>query len=340
MTFDDWASLAGALVASLALVTVLYEHVLHFSGTLGFLLSWYVVFLAAYGGLIALSNPRPIVVDRLIAAGLWVGAGVVVFALASTVVFTFAKGAKGLFHANFFTQTMAGVGPTATLTEGGALHAIVGTAIEVGIAVVVSVPLGFGTAIYMSEVQGRFARPVRTVVEAMTALPEILAGLFVYVTLIVGLGLPKSGLAASIAMAVTMVPVIARASEVTLRLVPASLREAGAALGSSHWQTVWRIVLPTARAGLATSMILGIARAVGETAIPLITSGASSFMTYNPVSHAMNSLPLYIYSAVKSGEPAEISRAFAAASVLLLIVLLLFVLIRVLARGSRGRDSR
>ena len=121
---------------------------------------------------------------------------------------------------------MAGVSPTAPLNQGGILHAIVGTVIEVGIAVLVSVPLGIGTAVYMTEVGGRGSQLVRTVVEAMTALPEILAGLFVYVVLIVGFGLPKSGLAASMAMAVTMVPIIARAGEVALRVVPGGLREA------------------------------------------------------------------------------------------------------------------
>ena len=115
---------------------------------------------------------------------------------------------------------MSGVSPTAPLNQGGILHAIVGTVIEVGIAVAISVPLGIGTAVYMTEVGGRGSQLVRTVVEAMTALPEILAGLFVYVVLIVEFGLPKSGLAVSVAMAVTMVPIIARAGEVALRVVP------------------------------------------------------------------------------------------------------------------------
>jgi phosphate transport system permease protein len=122
---------------------------------------------------------------------------------------------------------------------------------------------------------------VRTVVEAMTALPEILAGLFVYVVLIVGFGMSKSGLAAA-AMAVTMVPIIARASEVALRVVPSGLREASSALGATHWKTVRKVVLPSARAGLATATILAIARGIGETAIVLITSGASSFLNFNP----------------------------------------------------------
>jgi phosphate transport system permease protein len=138
-------------------------------------------------------------------------------------------------------------------------------------------------------------------------------------------------------MAVTMVPIIARASEVALRVVPGGLREASLALGASRWRTVRKVVLPSARAGLATATILGVARGVGETAVVLITSGASSFLTLNPVGHEMNSLPLYIYTSVKTGEPLAINRAFGAASVLLLIVLVLFVGTRLLARDKSVR---
>jgi phosphate transport system permease protein len=334
-TFEDRLSLAGSLLSSLALVTIAYEHILDTSGTLGFLVCWYFAFLLIYGVVVAMSDGRPLVVERLVTASLYVAAAVVIFALGSTVVYTFIEGWHALVHLGFFTHDMSGVSPTAPLNEGGILHAIVGTAIEVGIAVAVSLPLGLGTAIYMSEVGGRLSRLVRTVVEAMTALPEILAGLFVYVTLIVGFGLPKSGLAASVAMAVTMVPIIARAAEVALRIVPSGLREASNALGASHWKTVRKVVLPSARAGLATATILAVARGVGETAIVLITSGASSFLTINPTENPMNSLPLFIYTAYTTHEPTAIDRAFGAASVLLVVVLALFVVTRFLAREKR-----
>jgi phosphate transport system permease protein len=337
LTFDDWMSLGGALIASLALVTVVFEHILDGSGTLGFLVCWYAGFLAIYAGLVAMSNPRPVVIERMVTTALWAAAGVVVFALGSTVVYTFSKGFRAFTHVNFFTHDMSGVRPTSPLNQGGIFHAIVGTVVEVGIAVAASVPLGIGTAVYMSEVGGRFSRLVRTVVEAMTALPEILAGLFVYVLLIVGLGLPKSGIAASAAMAVTMVPIIARASEVALRVVPSGLREASLALGASHWRTVRKVVLPSAKAGLATATILGVARGVGETAVVLITSGASSFLTVNPTKNPMNSLPLFIYTSYTSHENIAITRAFGAASVLLTIVLILFVTTRLLSRSKAVR---
>ena len=269
-------------------------------------------------------------------ATLYAAAGVVLFALGSTVVYTFAEGWRALVHTTFFTHDMSGVSPTAPLNQGGILHAIVGTVIEVGIAVAsLGAPRASAPPSTCPRSADAGSHLVRTVVEAMTALPEILAGLFVYVTLIVGFGLPKSGLAASVAMAVTMVPIIARASEVALRVVPNGLREASNALGASHWRTVRKVVLPSARAGLATATILAIARGIGETAIVLITSGASSFLTFNPAENPMNSLPLFIYTAYITHEPTAIARAFGAASVLLAMVLLLFVVVRS-ARTRQG----
>jgi phosphate transport system permease protein len=161
--------------------------------------------------------------------------------------------------------------------------------------------------------------------------------LFVYVVLIVGLVMPKSGFAASVGMSVTMVPIIARAAEVALRIVPGGLREASLALGASHWRTVRTVVLPSARSGLATATILGVARGVGETAVVLITSGASSYLTANPFKNPMNSLPLYIYTELETGQKLGVDRAFGAASVLLAMVLVLFLLTRLLSRDKTGR---
>jgi phosphate transport system permease protein len=328
----------GAVAASFALVAIGYNHIFDFSGLLGFGICWYLVFLLVYAGVVAAANPRTIVVERLVSATLYLVAAVVMFALGSTIVYIFAKGWQALVHVNFFTHDMAGIAPTAPLTQGGIFHAIMGTVIEVAIAVVVSVPLGVGTAVYMTEVGGRGSKLVRTVVESMTALPEILAGLFVYVFLVVGLGWSKSGLAVSAAMTVTMVPIVARAGEVALRVVPGGLREASSALGANHWRTVRKVVLPSARAGLATAIILSVARGVGETAIPLLCSGASDFTTYKPVGEPMNSLPLFIYTAYSTHEPLDIVRAFGAASVLLTMVLALFIGIRILARERKVRS--
>jgi phosphate transport system permease protein len=329
---QDILALVCSLLASFALVEIGYEHILDFSGLLGFLVCWYAAFVAVYALVLSVANSRVIVVERLVTATLYVIAGIVLFALGTAIVYVLGKGWHALVHVNFFTHDMSGVTPNAPLNQGGIYHAIVGTVIEVGIAVAISLPLGIVTAVFMTEVGGRGSQLVRTVVEAMTALPEILAGLFVYVILIVDFGLPKSGIAASVAMAVTMTPIIARAGDVALRVVPGSLREASNALGAKHWRTVYRVVLPTARIGLSTALILAIARGIGETAIPLICSNASSFLTYNPLGTPMNSLPLYIYTMYSTHEPTAITRAFGAASVLLLLVLALFVVLRVLVR--------
>ena len=336
-TGDDMMALIGAAAGSLAVVWIVYEGLLPFSGVLGFLVCWFFGFLALYAGVTALSHPRPIVVDRLAGAVVIIGAAVVGLALASTVVYTVGKGWPAIHHLNFFTKDMAGVGPQDPLTRGGILHALVGTLIELGIAAAVALPLGIGTAVFITEVGGRFARIVRTVIEAMTALPDILAGLFIYTTLIVHLGVGRTGFAAACALSIMMTPIIARGADVALRVVPGGLREAGTALGASHWQTVWRVVLPTARPGLATALILGLARAVGETAPVLIASGASTFLNYHPLSNPMNSLPLFAYSAVRSGEPTYIARGFGDASVLLGLVLILFIVTRLIARTRTSR---
>ena len=334
-TFDDVASLAGSAVASLAAVWLLYERVVAFTGGVGFVVAWYLAFVALYAGVSLLSHPRIEVVDRVWSAVVAGGAALVGLAVATTIGFVFVKGWPAMHHLNFYTQDMSGVRPTSPLSQGGILHAIVGSVIEVGIATVIAVPLGVATAVYMTEVGGRLSNAVRTVVEAMTALPDVLAGLFIYTILIIGLHWERDGFAVSLALATTMVPVIARSSEVALKLVPTGRREAGLALGSSHWQTVRGVVLPNARSGLVTSLIMGVARIAGETAPLLILSGASTFYNKDPFHNPMNSLPLFIFSAVRSGEPLFIARGYGAAAVLAIAVLALFVAARLVAR-QRG----
>jgi phosphate transport system permease protein len=337
-TWDDRLALWGSLAGSFGLVFVGYYRLLPFSGLIGFVVCWYLVFVALYVGVSVITLPGTLVRDRLAAVLIHGAAGLVLIAVLSAIVFTFTEGRHAIVHLNFYTHDMAGVAPTAPLTQGGILHAIVGTLIEIGIAIVVALPLGVGTAVFITEVGGRFSRGVRTVVEAMTALPDILAGLFIYTTLIVRLGVQESGFAAGMALTVMMLPIIARSSEVSLRVVPGGLREAGLALGASRWRTVWHVVLPTARQGLATALILGIARGIGETAPVLLTSGASTFFNANPFNDPMNSLPLFIFAGFSSGEKLYTERIWGAASVLLGVVLILFITARVVARSRPGRS--
>lgn len=345
---QDLSSFLGAVFASLAVAWLLYSNILPTAGIVGFVVFWYALFVGFYALVTSLNYPRTIVVDKVSSALVTGGAVVVGGALAWTVIYTFAKGWPALHHVNFYTKDMSGVGPTSPLSQGGILHALVGSLIEITLAVLISVPAGIGAAIYMTEVGGRMARIVRTVVEAMTALPDLVAGLFVYTFLVIRLAhwwpyagrqfATRNGFAAALAISITMLPIIARSSEVVLRVVPGGLREAGLALGSTQWSTVRRVVLPTARPGLATAVILGIARGIGETAPVLIVSGASTFFEKNPFgTNPMNSLPLFAYSGIRSGEPDYVTRGFAAASVLLLVVIILFVVIRLLARQRTTR---
>jgi phosphate transport system permease protein len=339
---EGTATLWGAVLGALALVWVLYERVLPFTGVLGFWLCWYVAFLLLYAAMAGMQWDRRDVVNKLTTVA-FAGAGVVVLAVVlGTDLYTLVRGAAAVLHPNFWAQSMAFAGPSSTLDVGGAAHAAVGTLIQIAIATALSVPLAVATAVFLSEVGGPPARPVRIIVEAMTALPDIIAGLFVYALFILTLGMQKSGLAAALAIAVTMLPIIARASEVVLRLVPGTLREASYALGSSQWRTVWNVVLPTARPGLATAVVLGMARGIGETAPVLIVAGFTKEFNFNPASGPMVSLPLYIwnYVHIEGVNPPYVARGFGAGVVLVLVVLGLFTLARKLGGTAPGELTK
>ena len=336
------ATLWGAVVGALALVWVLYERVLPFSGALGFWLCWYAVFLVFYASMARMQWDRRDVVNRVTMVA-FAGAGALVLLVVfSTDLYTFVRGAASVFHANTWTQSLAFAGPQSPLDVGGVAHAIVGTLEQIAIATLFAVPLAVATAVFLSEVGGALARPVRIIVEAMTALPDIIAGLFVYALFILTLGMQKSGLAASLALTVTMMPIIARASEVVLRLVPGTLREASYALGSSQWRTVWNVVLPTARPGLATAVVLGMARGIGETAPVLIVAGFTKEFNFNPVSGPMVSLPLYIwnYVHIEGVNAPYVARGFGAGVILVLVVLGLFTLARKLGGTAPGELTK
>ena len=340
MSPDELFVRAGSWFAAFGLAWVITQRLLPLPGVPWFLITWFVCGIAVTAVATAATGTWVDVKDRVAASvitglALFVGA-----ALVAVVVYVVVKGYRPVLNLNFWFDDMAGVGPKAPFDEGGIRHAIVGSLIEISIAVAITLPLGVGTAVFMTEVGGRFARVVRTLVEAMTALPSIVAGLFIYTVWILALGQPKSGFAAALALSVMMLPIVARAADVVLRVVPGGLREASLALGASRWRTVWHVVLPTARPGLATALILGIARGVGETSPVLLTSGAADFTKVNPFDGAMNSLPLFIYGNVRSGADVAIQRAYGAALVLLLLVLVLFVVARLLARPRKTTSRR
>jgi len=240
----------------------------------------------------------------------------------------------------FFTESMRGV----IGAGGGALHALLGTAMITLAAAVLAAPLGVITALWLVEEADRspragvrrFGQTVRLVVDVMTGIPSIVAGLTVLalITLVAAPG-TRSGAAGALALAIIMVPVVARASEEVLVRVPEDLREGALALGAPRWRVVTKVVLPTARPGLVSAVVLGISRVVGETAPLLLVAGFTDSMNYNLFSGRMMSLPVYIYSQWQNkGIPPDAynARAWTAALVLVVFVLLLQVVARLIGR--------
>jgi phosphate transport system permease protein len=324
----------GAAAFALSLSTLLFGRLALFSGPIGFVVVGYLSFLVCYAVLVWLSEDGPAVRNAVMTVIITSTACLAFLALAAVVLFTLFKGWSAFHHLNFFTQDLSSAGPTAPLRIGGIKHALIGTLWMISIALLLTVPVGITCAVYLNEGRGRTPRLVRTVVDAMTAFPSVLAGLFVFATWILAFGFEKSGLAAALALSVEMLPIVIRGSDVVLRLVPGNLREASASLGSPLWRTAWHVTLPTARPGLVTCVILATARGIGETAPVLLTAGYTTYINDNPLHGPMVSLPLVTFELVRSGQRLYVARGFAAALFLLLVVLFLFALAR--AVGGRG----
>ncbi len=332
-------NLVGAAAGGVC-TSLLLQRLTALSGPVGLVFVAYVAFVAIYGVLVSLTDDGPVVVDAVMTVLMATCAVLALGALAVVVGFTFARGWAALRHANFYTQDMSKAGPLAPLTTGGMGHALVGTVWTVGIAVILTVPIGLVAAVYLDVTRSRPARFFRTVVEAMTALPSILAGLFIYASWILAFGFGRSGLAAALALSVMMLPYIIRGADLALRLVPNNLREAAAALGAPGWRGEMQVVLPTARSGLATAVILGIARSIGEASPVLLTAGFTTYMNANPLNGPMVSLPLETLELVRSGIPAYTTRAFGCASFLLLVVIVLFAVARKIGGWGPGHLTK
>lgn len=331
----DWLYAIGSSLAAIASTAFLFGQVIPFSGVIPFVLISYALFLGYFALLVSLDDNGQAVIDRMVSLTVNSLALLVFSTLVFIVVFTVGRGSTALLNWNFFSQDMALAGPLDPLTQGGITHAIIGSLTQIAIALVITVPLGIITAVFLNEIRSKFSRFVRTMVEAMTALPSIVAGLFIYATAILLLGVQKSGFAASLAISVMMLPIMIRASDVVLRLVPSTLKEASLGLGASTFKTTMNVTLPTARSGLTTAIILATARGVGETSPVLLTSGFTAALNLDPTQGPMVSLPLAIFEFVKSPEPNMIARGFGTAAVLMLLVLILFALARVLGSDSR-----
>lgn len=284
-------------------------------------------------------------VDRL-----WTGLVYVAFAAAALplllIVWYTVQQGLAMVDLTFLTHSMFRVNPQDA--GGGVYHAVVGTLIQALLATVLATPLGVLAAIYLVEYGAgrRFARLVSFFVDVMTGVPSIVAGLFVFTAWILVLGFHKSGLAGSLALAIVMLPVVVRSSEQMLRLVPDDLREASYALGITKWRTIISVVLPTALGGIVTGVMLGVARVAGETAPLLLLVGINQRIELNPFAgqggqRPQESLPTLIFEqfgvAAGNTESPPFQRAWSAALVLILLIGLLNLLARLIARFARIR---
>jgi phosphate transport system permease protein len=270
--------------------------------------------------------------DALVNSLVAIGAIVTVIPIASILITVIQKGLPGI-KLSIFTHDMSMATPTDPLTNGGLLHAITGTLTLVSLALVMSVPIGILTALYLTEIKGRFIGPIRFLVQAMSGVPSIVAGLFILSAILYPITKSYSGFMGALALTILMIPTIARTSEEVLNLIPNDLREAGVALGGTQWRTVAMIVLPAAKSGLITAVILGVARIAGETAPILLLTGGGDKVNPNAFNGPMGSLPYYIWKSFNAGSPEAITRAWAGLLVLVGLVLILFTSARYL--GSR-----
>jgi phosphate transport system permease protein len=246
-----------------------------------------------------------------------------------------AKGFRVISSSEWWMHSQADM--TAFLPGGGAYHAIIGTVLQGSICAVISIPIGVFVAIYLVEYGGgtRLGRLTTFMVDILTGVPSIVAALFIYALWIATFGFPRSGFAVSLALVLLMIPVIVRATEEMLRIVPMDLREASYALGVPKWVTISRIVVPTGLSGIVTGILLALARVMGETAPLLILVGYSQAINFDMFHGFMGSLPGMMYDQTSAGagaNPVPTDRLWGAALTLIVVVAVINVGARIVAR--------
>jgi phosphate transport system permease protein len=279
-------------------------------------------------------------VDRLVTCVVTTAFAVAMVPLVSLVWTVLSRGLRRL-DGEFFNSSLLGI----VGEGGGAYHAILGTLIITGITALISVPIGLMTAIYLVEYgTGRLKRWITFLVDVMTGIPSIVAGLFAFALFAIFFGPGvRLGIMGAVALSVLMIPVVVRSSEEVLKLVPNELREAAYALGVPKWRTIVKIVIPTAIAGLATGVTLAIARVIGETAPLLITVGIINGTNVDPFDGRIATLPVFAYyQLTQPGFPPEfaIDRAWTAALVLIILVMALNVDARLISRFFAPKTGR
>jgi phosphate transport system permease protein len=263
----------------------------------------------------------------------FLGALIVMMAVASILWSVISRGVAGL-NFNFITETMRNASMFDPIGNGGIAHAIFGTVLLIAIAIIISVPMGILTALYLTEIKGKAAKFIEFLIQAMAGVPSVVAGLFIYAAIILNTPIRPSAFLGGLALTILMVPTVTRTAQEILNLVPQDLREAGLAMGATQWKTVSLVVVPAARSGLLTAVILGVARIAGETAPLLFTVGVFDSFNFNPIEGQNSALPVIIWSGLNGGSAESIQRAWSAIFVLLVVVLVIFVSARVFGKKS------
>jgi phosphate transport system permease protein len=319
---------------SIFLAAILFSFVFVAATEMKGKLAYALIFFIAYGVLTStyafISRGAPAAKDAMVSTFVSLGAVLTVLPMLSILFTVIQKGLPGL-HFGLLSNDMSMATPTDPIPTGGILHAVTGTLTLVALSLIMSVPIGILTALYLTEVKGKFSGPIRFLVQAMSGVPSIVAGLFILSAVLYPITKGYSALMGALALTILMIPTIARTSEEVLLLIPNELREAGTALGGTQWRTVAMIVLPAARSGLMTAVILGVARIAGETAPLLLLTGGGDKVNPNPFSGSVGSIPYYIWKSFNAGSPEAITRAWAGLLVLMVLVLLLFTAARSLS---------
>jgi phosphate transport system permease protein len=305
-------------------------------GKLAYFGLFFIFYMILTAGLQWFSRGSAAAKDAFVNSLVAIGAVVTVIPIASIIITVVVKGSKGL-HMGLLTKDMSMSAPTDPIVSGGLLHAITGTLTLVVLALIMSIPIGILTALYLTEIRGSLTRPIQFLVQAMSGVPSIVAGLFILSAVLYPITKGYSGFMGALALTILMIPTIARTSQEVLKLIPNDLREAGVALGGTQWRTVAMIVLPAARSGLITAIILGIARIAGETAPILLLTGGGDKVNPNAFNGSIGSLPYYIWKSFNAGSPEAITRAWAGLLVLMVLVLILFSLARLLGTRKVAR---
>lgn len=273
------------------------------------------------------------IANRVMEVSAWIAAVLAVGVLALVIGSVAVKG-LGSISLDFLTQN---ADPNSIEATGGIANALVGTAIMVGIGAAMAIPIGILVAIYTNEFAGpRSESLIRYFLDVLNGVPTIVTGIFIF-GLIVEVQGHQSGFAGGVALAVVMLPLVARACQEVLRLVPGSVKEAGLALGASRWRTTVSVVLPTALSGMITGALLAVARAIGETAPLLFVSSIFAPALQTDPSQALPSVPVVIFQFSESPTPAKHDQAWAAALVLIAFVLVISIAARVLSARMRRR---